>query len=336
MIYPWQTNIWNHVTAMRGRLPHALLLHGRQGIGKRDFALSWSQSLLCERLQDNGQACEVCASCNWFLQHNHPDYRLLTPEQDAAADDEPAVASKTGKKSQISIAQVRALSDFLELTSHRDGGLRIAVIHPAEALNAASANALLKMLEEPPPSVVFILVSNQPQKLLPTILSRCRKITMPVPEKSLALQWLEQKGMKDANDFLGYASGSPLIALANAEEQGSAWKEVIEMLARGNRLDPYNAARVLVAQGMETAIAMLQKWIYDLIACHLTGAIRYHERQVAALQALSKSVDLGVVLDFQRKLDEARKSATHPLNHELQLESLLLQYTQIFSRPAAP
>ena len=335
MIYPWQTTIWNHLASMRGRLPHALLLHGRQGIGKRDFAVSWAQSLLCERLQEDGHACGTCASCNWFLQHNHPDYRLLTPEQDAATDDEPVVASRTGKKSQISIAQVRALSDFLELTSHRDGGLRIAVIHPAEALNAASANALLKMLEEPPPSVVFILVSNQPQKLLPTILSRCHKITMPVPEKLLALQWLEQKGMKDANDLLDYASGSPLTALANAEEQGCACKEAIEMLARGTKLDPYNAARILVAQGMETAIAMLQKWIYDLIACRLTGAVRYHERQASALQALSKSVDLGVVLDFQRKLDEARKSAAHPLNHELQLESLLLQYTQIFSRPAA-
>ncbi len=335
MIYPWQTDIWNHVASMRGRLPHALLLHGRQGIGKRDFALSWSQSLLCERLQDNGQACEVCASCNWFLQHNHPDYRLLTPEQETAADDEPAVVSKAGKKTQISIAQVRALSDFLELTSHRDGGLRIAVIQPAETLNAASANALLKMLEEPPPGVVFILVSSQPQKLLPTILSRCRKIAMPVPDKSLALQWLEQKGMKDASEFLDYASGSPLAALASLEERGSSWGEVIQLLTRGAKLDPYNAARLLVAQGMEAAIAILQKWIYDLVACHLAGAIRYHERQATALQVLSKSVDLGVVLDFQRKLDEARKSATHPLNHELQLESLLLQYTQIFSRPAA-
>ena len=335
MIYPWQKDTWNRLAPMRDRLPHALLLHGRQGIGKRDFAVAWSQSLLCEQPQMDGLACGACVSCNWFLQHNHPDYRLLTPEQDTAADEEATVVAKSGRKSQISIAQIRALSDFLELTSHRDGGMRIVLVHPAEALNMASANALLKMLEEPPSGVVFILVSNQPQKLLPTIISRCHKIGMPVPERPLALQWLQQQGVENAASHLEYASGSPLAALA-ASEEGKGVSEAVQMLERGAKLDPYAAARLLVGAGMEAAVTTLQKWIYDLITYRLTGLVRYHAQQAAALQALSKSVDLSSVLDFQRKLDEARKSATHPLNHELQLESLLLQYTQIFSRPAAP
>ena len=335
MIYPWQIETWSRLAHMRGRQPHALLLHGRQGIGKRDFAIAWAQSLLCEQPQQDGHACGACASCNWFLQHNHPDYRLLAPEQDTAADDEAAPAAKSGRKSQISVAQIRALSDFLELTSHRDGGMRIVLIHPAEALNAASANALLKVLEEPPPGVVFILVAHQPQKLLPTIISRCRKIGMTAPERSLALQWLQQQGIEDAARHLDYASGSPLAALALSEEGSAVLDEAAQMLGRGARLEPYAAARLLTGAGMEAAVSMLQKWIYDLIACRLTSIVRYHERQTAALQALSKSVDLALVLDFQRKLDEARKSAAHPLNHELQLESLLLQYTQIFSRSAA-
>jgi DNA polymerase-3 subunit delta' len=82
---------------------------------------------------------------------------------------------------------------------------------------------------------------------------------------------------------------------------------------------------------MEAATCALQKWIYDLLACRLTDEVRYHAKYTSALQALTKSVNLGLLLDFQRKLDEARKSATHPLNNELQLEGLLLQYTHIFS-----
>ena len=127
-----------------------------------------------------------------------------------------------------------------------------------------------------------------------------------------------------------------MAALALAEEGSAVLDGAARMLGSGSRLDNYAAARLLAGAGMETAIGILQKWVYDLIALRLTGAVRYHQRQAGALQALSKSVDLALVLDFQRKLDEARKSATHPLNHELQLESLLLQYTQIFSRPAAP
>src|SRR5690606_31246170 len=136
---------------------------------------------LCLNRNAEGHACQSCASCSWFEQSHHPAYRLPTPEQES--DNEDAPASAASKKSQISIAQIRELSGFLELTSHQNGGRRVVVIHPAEALNIASANALLKILEEPPAGVIFVLVSHQPQRLLPTILSRCQKIDMPVPQE---------------------------------------------------------------------------------------------------------------------------------------------------------
>ena len=334
IIYPWQLDLWKRLAESRGRLPHALLLRGRSGIGKFDFALQHTKSLLCQTPIAGGYACDACPSCGWFAQNNHPDYRLLTPEQDAVSGDEDAPtapAAKSGKKSQISVAQIRELGSFLELSSHRSGGLRIALIHPAETLNAASANALLKMLEEPPPDVIFILVSHQPQRLLPTIISRCQKIDMPVPEMNIALQWLNEKGVKDAAQRLGYAGGSPLSALNDADEGGKQLSDIWQMLSRGAKLDPFLAAPLCVAQGMEIAIHALQKWIYDLMICRLTGEVRYHGQHTSALQALTKSVDLGLLLDFQRKLDEARKAASHPLNNELQLEGLLLQYTQMFS-----
>ncbi|OAM53005.1 DNA polymerase III subunit delta' [Methylovorus sp. MM2] len=331
-IYPWQADIWKRLYTARDRLPHALLLRGKPGIGKLDFAIALTRALLCETPKDSGHACNQCASCNWFSQNNHPDYRLLSPEQDATSgEDDAPVPAKTSKKTQISIAQVRELGTFLELSSHRNSGRRIILVNPAEGLNQASANALLKVLEEPPQGVIFILVTHQPQRLLPTIMSRCQKIDMPVPDEQAALDWLAEKGIKEAKKRLDYAGGSPLLVLGDGESSNKL-TDIWQMLARGAKLDPFALAPLCVSLGMDVAVNTMQKWIYDLVACRLAEKIRYHSHLATSLQALAKSVDLAMLLDFQRKLDEARKSANHPLNNELQLESLLLQYIQLFSR----
>lgn len=327
-IYIWQNEVWQKLASMQERLPHALLLRGQAGTGKYDFAQHLAQSLLCLNRDAQGHACQACTSCSWFVQSHHPDYRLLTPEQES--DNEDAPASATGKKSQISVAQVRDLFGFLELTSHQSGGRRVVVIHPAEALNVASANALLKILEEPPAGVIFLLVSHQPQRLLPTILSRCQKIDMPVPQEQAALAWLQQNGVKDSAHYLAYAGGSPLLALQMSAENNQQLEGLWQSLSKGSKLDPFAVAPLCAKQGMPAAVQALQKWVYDLVNCRLTGEIRYHEQSRNALQGLAKSVDLSLLLELQRKLDQARKSATHPLNTELQLENLLLQYVQIF------
>lgn len=335
-IYSWQESIWRQLAAMGQRRHHALLLRGPRGIGKFEFATQLSKALLCEHPGANGFPCNACSSCNWFDLGNHPDFRLLTPEQDMAEDEESAPAKKTGKKSQISISQVRELPDFLELVSHRSGGVRIVLIHPAEALNQASANALLKMLEEPPSDAMFILVTHQVQRLLPTILSRCYKIDMPIPNEAEAIAWLEKQGINQGKSLLDYVGGSPLAALAGLDDTGGKLKDLWKSLAKGARMDAFIHAPSFASLGMEAAILALQKWIYDLTACRLTGKVRYHGDSLGALQALAKSVDLSMLLDFQRKLDEARRSATHPLNNEMQLESLLIQYTQLFLTPTKP
>lgn len=327
-IYIWQNKLWQKLAFMQDRLPHALLLRGQAGTGKLDFAQHLAQSLICSDRDAHGHACLKCPSCGWFAQSHHPDYRLLTPEQEADSDD--AQASAASRKTQISVTQIRELANFVELTSHQTGGRRVVLIHPAEALNMASANALLKILEEPPAGMIFILVSHQPQRLLPTILSRCQKIDMPMPEEKTSLAWLNEKGVKDAARHLAYAGGSPLLALQMSSENNRQLEDLWQSLSRGPKLDPFTVAPLCAKQGMPSAIQALQKWIYDLIDCSLTGEIRYHEHCRNALQALAKSVDLSLLLELQRKLDQAKRSATHPLNTELQLENLLLQYVQIF------
>src|SRR5450830_1597265 len=235
-LYPWQLALWQQLSASRDKLPHALLLKGQAGLGKLDFAVALSQSLLCEIPAPDGLACGHCASCGWFLQGNHPDYRLLTPEQVTGEDEESPVSKTTKtKKTQILINQVRELGSFFSLSSHRGSGLRVVLIHPAEALNDASANSLLKLLEEPPEGVIFILVSHQPQRLLATITSRCHKIDMPSPSREEAIAWLTTQDIKDAATVLDYAGGSPLAVKNSVEEDIRQLPEILQMLAKGEK-----------------------------------------------------------------------------------------------------
>ncbi|HZV61879.1 MAG TPA: DNA polymerase III subunit delta' [Methylophilaceae bacterium] len=329
-IYSWQSALWEKLLQSKARLPHALLLRGQEGIGKLDFAMALTHALLCKSPLANGQACGTCSSCIWLSQSHHPDFRLLSPEFESDNGEDAPVAVASSKKTQISVAQIRELSTFLELSSHQSEGRRIVLVHPAEALNLASANALLKILEEPPAGVIFFLVSHQPQRLLPTILSRCQKIDMPVPQPETATAWLAEQGVKDPSRHLAYSGGSPLLALRNAGEGVGAMDEICKSLSHGPRMDPFATASLCAKQGMGIAVQALQKWVYDLANLQLTGEVRYYEPYRNALQALAKSADLSLLFDYQRKLDQAKKTATHPLNSELQLENLLLQYTQIF------
>jgi DNA polymerase-3 subunit delta' len=185
------------------------------------------------------------------------------------------------------------------------------------------------MLEEPPTNTLFLLVTSQPQRLLPTILSRCQAVDMPPPSKSDALAWLKSQNIKNAENALDYAGGSPLLALQSTEE-GEVCSNLVKNLALGAKLDAFACAPLFLSIGMERALETLQKWVFDLAGYKLAQTLRYHPQQGGALQALCKSVNLSLLLSFQNKLLDAKKTANHPLNNELQLENILLQYTQLF------
>ena len=329
-MYPWQVSQWQQIM-QRTSLPHALLLRGHAGNGKVDFAHALSRSLLCAQ-PVNTHACNICAGCTWFNEGAHPDFKMISPE-DNDNDDESIDLSKkkTSKKSQISVSQIRQLSDYLHLSNHQTNGRRIVLIAPAELLNIASSNALLKMLEEPPANTIFLLVSSQPQRLLPTIMSRCQVIEMPIPNSSVALDWLTKQGLKDAKKLLEYAGGAPLLAVQMSQENGAVEK-IINHLALGAKLEPLLTATAMLQIGMERSIETLQKWIFDLTICIHAQKIHYHVAHTKPLQLLCKSVNLKSLLSFQQKLLEYKKTANHPLSNEMQLENILLNYTKIFSK----
>lgn len=326
-MYIWQKNQWQHIMQQRATLPHALLLRGCAGIGKQDFALELARSLLCKAPIET-HACGECASCLWFEEMHHPDFRLISPEDAETSEDAPK--KKAAKKSQISVAQIRQLIDYLSLSQHQANGYRVILISPAETLNIASANALLKMLEEPPTNTLFLLVSNQPQRLLATITSRCQAVDMPLPSKQDALSWLKVQNVINAEAILDYAGGAPLIALEGAADNDLT-NDLIKQLTLGAKLQPFMCAPMLLSLGMERAIDTLQKWIFDLTAYKLSQKSQYHAQHINALQALCKSVNLNLLLNFQQKLVDAKKMANHPLSNEMQLENMLLNYTKIFN-----
>ena len=161
-------------------------------------------------------------------------------------------------------------------------------------------------------------------------MSRCQKIDMPVPSTEEALAWMKQEGIQAAEVMLTYAGGSPLMATDEAEEGVLASIEICKLLSSGPKSDVFHLSTACLALGMENAINALQKWSYDLLLCHFTQKVRYHQSQEGVIKKLVHQLNLSALLDFQKMLGDAKKIANHPLNNELQLERLFLHYTQIF------
>ena len=334
-LYPWLIQPWSELQARRKSLPHALLVHGRPGLGKTVLARLFAQRLLCEGPADGDLPCGGCAACLWFEQGNHPDFRLLEPEALSAAEAEPRTAEGEPRKRegeaasrQIRIDQVRELQDFLAIGTHR-GGLRVVVVRPAEAMNVATANALLKSLEEPPPKTAFVLVSSAPDRLLPTVRSRCQRIGVAPATAAAAIAWLRARGLQDAGAALAYAANAPLAALEDAEERAVRDSLVAGRLAAGTR-DALELADACQGVAPARVIVWLQKWVVDLALARTAGTTRYHQRHAAALRALAGSLALERLLKFERSLVEAAAVAQHPLNPRLFLEDVFLRYGQIW------
>lgn len=325
MIHPWNQPLFRQLTADRARMPHALLLHGPAGVGKFDLAMAIAQWALCEQ-PDAAGACGQCDACNWFVQGNHPDFRRVEP---LAAEAEEGAAKPAKKPRQIiNVEAVREITDYLALTAHR-GGWRSAVIHPAEWMNGAAANALLKTLEEPPPRVLLLLVSHQPGRLLPTILSRCRKVPVGLPEKGLAQAWLRQAGLAEPAALLAEAGGAPLAALAYADPaHGERRDAFLDRLARPGELDV--CAVALAYQPMlAEAWGWLARWVHDVLSQRLAGTSRYFQGREGIAAAVARQADMAALLAFQRELSDAARWLRHPLQGQLLLESWLTRYSQI-------
>ena len=199
---PWLAAARARIVATRaaGRMPHALLVQGPPGVGKSALADWIVRLLLCA--DPGAAACGRCTPCRLIDAGSHPDlFRVGVPDG----------------KTQVPVEDVRTLIEALTLTSHR-GGLKAAIVDPADALNTASANALLKTLEEPTAGTLLILTASRPERLPATIVSRCQRLKLPRPDTAAALKWLGTiDPAADWRAALALAGGGPLRALALAD-----------------------------------------------------------------------------------------------------------------------
>ena len=330
---------WTHLSERRAQMPHAILITGQRGIGKFELARRFAESLLCEKPLANHEACGSCVACVWLAQGNHPDFRLLQP--DALAEEDAEITDAGSKKKpsqQITIDQVRALDDFLHVGTYRNG-LRVVLINPAEAMNRSTANSLLKSLEEPIPSTLFILVTGESERLLPTIRSRCQAIPIPLPDRLRSEAWLAQAGVSDASLWLALAGGSPLMAeeLANSDER-ALLDALILQLSRGNAIDPLAAAaaldRIVKAEkrpaALKRVIEWSQKWLFDLSMASKNLPIRYFLSHSVFFSKQATKLDIASILAFNRKTLQYKLQSEQPLNSRLFLEDFFLSYAAMF------
>lgn len=310
-----------------GRLPHAMLLVGPPGVGKASFAEQLAALLLCESVTAESKACGRCEACRWLETGNHPDFRRIAPEGDDEAAEGVAEKAKKRGASMIKIDQIRELEGFVFIGSHREGN-RVVIIEDADAMNAPAANSLLKILEEPPSSVYFLLISSKSKSLLPTIRSRCRAILFEPPEQSVAESWLIAAGLeKQAARYLDLAGGAP-IRVAQWKEQGhlDAIDALVDSLI-SPMADPVSlAARwdgLLKGDGMfrmEHLVEGIQRWLFDLTQERMTGEVRYHTGWPRPKGV--QSLDPRALVGGWREIAQFRRSARHPLHQLLFLENL--------------
>lgn len=338
----WHNHAWSRLWGQADSLPHALLLTGSDGIGVDHFALALAARLLCEAPTENQLACGNCPSCRWFASGNHPDFRYLQAEAELETNTDSGEERKRGSR-YIVIDQVRALEDFVFVGGHRNGA-RVVLIEPADAMNLPAQNALLKILEEPPSSVYFILISYKWRRLLPTILSRCRQLPLPRPTAKEAQRWLTNKGAERVMDLLPFYGNAPLLAHREHERGRSA--AINDLLM--SLTDPSTNSLALAAKwqttlqlksddgiSLDTFIQILQLWLSEIATIKFAGKSRLASSWQQRATRLADGVCAMTVLRCYNDLMKFKALASHPLNPQLFLEDIAERYCRAVAKKAA-
>jgi DNA polymerase-3 subunit delta' len=308
---PWLASHWSFFIErlQKERLAHALMIQGPAGCGKNKLARAMVIKLLCNG--NEADACGQCRSCKLLVGGAHPDYFELQPEDE-------------GKT--IKVDQVRRLISSLDLTASISQR-KVAYIHPADAMNASSANALLKSLEEPAGDTVLILVTDNPGSLPVTIRSRCQSILVAQPDSTVVLDWL--KGQSDLPDdelaaALHAAGGSPLRALhyLNSPEL-EAYGQVREGLA--TLLKRPGAVSMVSSSLNELNPADLWRWLSlctgDVIKSMMAGIPADWLTDTSRLHSKT-------LLNLQKQADINRRLSTTPVRGDLLLQDWLIRWAQ--------
>jgi DNA polymerase III subunit delta' len=311
------------LAAAVGHRGHALLLHGGLGRGLFELAMTLAQTQLCSgkttapiRLAP----CGRCDDCHLVRTQVHPDLHVMLPKAarlevgwridgDADRDDEDTKPSR-----DIRVQDMRAAIDWTTSTASRDHG-KVLVVHPASRMNAVTANALLKTLEEPSGRLKLVLTAHSPAALMPTLSSRCQHIHVDAPDVDTAVAWLQGQGVAGAAVLLAAAGGEPLEALDMAQRglDAESWSALPQRVMRGEA--------ALSGWSVPDTVDAMTKLCHDAMSTAAGAKPRYFPQ----LQALTAPASWGRLRTWSLELARARQHAEHPWHAPLAVESLVLQ-----------
>ncbi len=316
--YPWQQSLWENFITWVGqdRLAHALLITGPEGLGGLALAGAMAQYLLCNA-PTGPLACGKCRGCQLVGSDTHPDLNIVQPEAPSTA---------------IKIDQVRQLTEFIGKTAQQ-GGRKIVILSPAEAMNANAANALLKSLEEPAGRTHLLVVSPEPSRLLATIRSRCAKLALTAPQQAVALEWLAQAGITGAEQLLAHAGGEPLKVQRWYEQEFTAqqdrMRKDLEDLSAGTR-SPLAVAKGWLDFRPVEAVDCLLIWVQESIVRSQTQTDGV-DRNADDLGRCLSGVPTQLLFRYWDKLTHTKMellSQNNP-NLELLLDELLIGWSAL-------
>ncbi|MDZ7937214.1 MAG: DNA polymerase III subunit delta' [Rhodoferax sp.] len=324
---PWLARQLTSLLAQRG---HAWLLQGPSGLGQYELALAMASSWLCDKPTAQG-ACGQCGSCHAIAVRTHADLCVLMPETtmvelawplsekaQSDIDDKKRKASR-----EIRVDAMRDAVEFAQRTSARGRG-KVVLVYPAEDMNAITANALLKTLEEPAGDVRFVLASASVHQLLPTIRSRCIGHPLAWPRADEAEHWLQSQGLNAvlAAKLLVATGGRPAQALLWAQTgwDAAAWAAFPKAMQRGEVAAVKDWAPALLLDA-------LHKLCHDLMALTQGAAPRFFAPPDLAIGR----PPLGGLGTWNQALSKALRTVDHPFNAGLMSESLVAQAQSVLN-----
>jgi DNA polymerase-3 subunit delta' len=299
---------------------HAYLFTGAPGIGRRTLALRFAQALNCPQPPAPGEACRTCRTCKQTEAMQFPDLTVVQAEQEGGT---------------LKVEQVRAIQHSLSLKPYQ-GNYRVAIFLRFQEANPNAANALLKTLEEAPPHVVLILIADNPDQLLPTIVSRCEGLRLrALPVESVQTFLRSHGADPDTARFLAHLSGGRpgyalrLLGNANILEQRTQWLDEKHALLSSSLTQRFDYAEKLSKDkdGTRQVLELWGSYWRDvMLSCSGSSIDLVNIDRRSEIEALGKKIDLSqarrLVMDVESGIERLDKN----VNARLLLEVMLLDW----------
>ncbi|WP_411725206.1 DNA polymerase III subunit delta' [Methyloglobulus sp.] len=323
-VLPWQQKNWGllHSYIKQKRIPQALLITGTGGLGKHSLAKQFAHSLLCLKPQDDGSCCGHCNSCLLVKADTHPDLIQIQPDEE---------------KKTISINQIRTVVADTYLKPQFETH-RVVIINPADVMTASAANAFLKCLEEPTERTVFILISDKPNKLPATIVSRCQKLSITFPERQILYEWLKGQGIDHNQETLLNLMRGSILKAQQLSDEGllKQRKDCFnDWLTIANHTDHPAIISEKWQKLPETElINWLISWVTDLIkcACGINSELLSNQDLAKPLQSVSQQLELKGLYGLYDRIISSRQQLGTQINFQIMIEEILVQWQELNGR----